>query len=162
MEDATTPVAPGGPIGTDELKKALGELHQAFDKWDQSAISKATKTTRFGFFTALLGPVAVLLLTVQILAFPDASLIAVTLIGLELAALLFALIVGFAHVGPSSDEWMRDRLRAEVLRREQYLVSARVGPYLITPDLSSVIRQRLQVIDNDITESLDLIPLQDL
>ena len=97
----------------------------------------------------------------RILAFPHTSAIAITLIGLELAALLFALIVGFAHFGPSPDAWIRDRLRAEVLRRERYLISARVGPYLTTPDPTGVIRQRLQAIDNDITEPLDLIPLQD-
>ena len=94
-----TPGAPGGPASADELTKALEELQQAFTKWDGIAIHRASKTTRFSFFTALLGPVAVLLLTVQILAFPHTSAIAITLIGLELAALLFALIVGFAHFG---------------------------------------------------------------
>ena len=143
------------------MQIALEELQQAFNKWDGIAVDKASKTTRFSFFTALLGPVAVLLLTVQILAFPHTSAIAITLIGLELAALLFALIVGFAHFGPSPDAWIRDRLRAEVLRRERHLISARVGPYLTTPDPTGVIRQRLQALDNDITEPLDLIPLQD-
>src|SRR5262249_32524320 len=159
-EGPSTLRAPGGSASADELTKALEELQYAFHKWDQIAVRKARKTTRFGFFTALLGPVAVLLLTVQILAFPYTDPIAITLIGLELAALLVALIVGFVRIGPSSDEWIRDRLRAEVLRRERHLVCARVGPYLITPDPTGVIRQRLQVIDNDITEPLDLIPLQ--
>jgi hypothetical protein len=159
-EGAPTPRAPGGSANADGLTKALDELQQAFTKWDEIAVRKARKTTRFGFFTALLGPVAVLLLTVQILMFPHTSPIAVTLIGLELAALLFALIVGFAHFSPSPDAWIHDRLRAEVLRRERHLVAARVGPYLTTPDLASAIRYRLQVIDNDITEPLGLIPLQ--
>jgi hypothetical protein len=48
-----------------------------------------------------------------------------------------------------------------VLRREKYLVLARVGPYLTTPDPASMIRQRLQVIDTDITDPLELSLPQD-
>jgi hypothetical protein len=113
-EGTPTPRVPSAPARASELTKAFEELQQAFTKWDEIAVRKASKTTRFGFFTALLGPVAVLLLTVQILAFPHTSAIAVMLIGLELAALLFALIVGFAHFGLSPDAWIRDRLRAMV------------------------------------------------
>lgn len=81
-------------------------IQEAYKKWGGLALLHQKKQKRFGFSTTLLGPVAVLLLTVQILAFPHASPVALTLIAAELASLMIVLSVGFINIG-SPDEWMR-------------------------------------------------------
>lgn len=138
----------------------MQRIRTAFEKWDAVALRDQRRQKRFGFFTALLGPVAVLLLTVQILAFPHAGPVALTLIGLELASLMIVLSFGFFDIG-SPDDWMRCRLRAEVLRRERFLVLARVGPYLAESDPSNAIKRRLVMIDSDDNEPEDLLTLHD-
>lgn len=145
------------PSGADA---GMQRIQQAFDKWDQIALRDQRRQKRFGFFTALLGPVAVLLLTVQILAFPHAGPIALTLIALELLSLMIVLSFGFFNIG-SPDEWMRCRLRAEVLRRERFLVLARVGPYLAESDPAHAIKRRLVMIDSEDIEPEELVPLHD-
>jgi hypothetical protein len=146
---STTP-----PAANDELRP----IEEAYEKWDGLALLHQKKQKRFGFFTTLLGPVAVLLLTVQILAFPHASPVALTLIAAELASLMIVLSFGFINIG-SPDEWMRYRLRAEVLRREKFLVKARVGPYLAESDTANAIKRRLVIIED--FEPASLIPLTD-
>lgn len=136
----------------------LRPIEEAYEKWDGLALLHQKKQKRFGFFTALLGPVAVLLLTVQILAFPHASPVALTLIAAELASLMIVLSFGFINIG-SPDEWMRYRIRAEVLRREKFLIKARVGPYLTETNTANAIKRRL-VITEDV-EPASLIPLID-
>jgi hypothetical protein len=136
------------------------ELQTAFSKWDAEAVSLQRRQKRFAFCTALLGPVAVLLLTVQVLAFPHGGPMALTLISAEMAALCIALVFGFFQIG-NPDIWMHCRLRAEILRREYFLVLARVGPYLDTKDASAKIKQRLVLIDNVNTDPVQSIPLED-
>lgn len=84
----------------------------------------------FAVFVAGLGPLAVLLLGVQVVVFPHGGSAAIALIGGELAALVAALALAFLGVGRSHVLWLRDRLRAELLRRELFLLRMRVGPYL--------------------------------
>ena len=143
--------APTGLSWETEFKKLEG----AFDKWDADAVQLQRRHKRFGFCAALLGPVAVLLLTVQVLAFPHGGGIAITLIFVEMAALCVVLVFGFFQIG-NPDTWMHCRLRAELLRRERFLVFARVGPYLETPDPAHRIKQRLASIDN---VNIDPVPL---
>jgi hypothetical protein len=138
----------------------MKKIQEAFEKWDRIALDNQRRQKRFGFATALLGPVAVLLLTVQILAFPHSGPVALTLIALELASLMIVLSFGFFNIG-APDHWMRCRLRAEVLRREKFLVLARVGPYLTEADPTNAIRRRLVTIDNEDTEPEGLVPLHD-
>ena len=150
----------GAASSTPTVEAGLQQIQTAFEKWDRIALKNQRRQKRFGFFTALLGPVAVLLLTVQILAFPQAGPVALTLIALELASLMVVLLFGFFNIG-SPDEWMRCRLRAEVLRRERFLVLARVGPYLTETDPTNAIKRRLIVIDSETTEPDELVPLHD-
>ena len=145
------------PSWEPEMKR----LEEAFEKWDGEAIRLQRRQKRFGFSTALLGPVAVLLLTVQVLAFPHSGPMALFLISAEMAALCVALVFGFFQIG-HPDTWMRCRLRAEVLRRERFLILARVGPYLATPDPAYKIRQRLVIIDDENTDPVQLVPLEDV
>jgi hypothetical protein len=100
----------------------------------------------------------VLLLTVQILAFPHAGPVALLLIAAELAALMIVLAFGFFNIG-SPNKWMRYRLRAEVFRREKFLVMARIGPYLMEPDLATAIEARLVIVED--TEPESLLPLHE-
>ncbi|HSB12023.1 MAG TPA: hypothetical protein VLM38_21230 [Blastocatellia bacterium] len=151
---------PGAASSTPAADAGLRQIQQAFEKWDAIALRDQRRQKRFGFFTALLGPVAVLLLTVQILAFPHAGPVALTLIALELASLIIVLSFGFFNIG-SPDEWMRSRLRAEVLRRERFLVLARVGPYLAEDDPANAIKRRLVIIDNKDTDPDGLVALHD-
>jgi hypothetical protein len=139
----------------------MKRLQEAFEKWDAEAIRLQRRQKRFGFSTALLGPVAVLLLTVQVLAFPHGGPVALILIAAEMAALCIALVFGFFQIG-HPDTWMRCRLRAEALRREKFLILARIGPYLDAPDPTHKIRQRLVTIDNANTDPLRLVPLEDV
>jgi hypothetical protein len=138
----------------------IGRIQEAFDKWDRIALENQRRQKRFGFFTAILSPVATLLLTVQILAFPHPGPLALTLIALELLSLMIVLLFGFFNIG-APDHWMRCRLRAEVLRRERFLVMARVGPYLTEDDPTNAIRRRLVIIDNEDTEPEGLLRLED-
>jgi hypothetical protein len=152
-------ISPSAPPST-ALDGELQAIDIAYEKWNQKALKHQKRQRRFGFFTAFLGPVAVLLLTVQILAFPQAGPVSVTLIAAELAALGIALIFGFFNMG-TPNTWMSYRLRAEMLRREKFLVLGRVGPYLSQVDPANVIERRLVRIDNDKTPPVELIPLQE-
>jgi hypothetical protein len=146
----------------DQVSAGLEDIQRAFDKWDQDARFHQKRQNRFGFFTALLGPVAVLLLTVQVLVFsgPSYRPVSVALIALELLALVIALSFGFFNIG-SPNTWMRHRLRAEILRREKFLVLARVGPYLQGAAPGKAIERRLVLIDNATTDPVGLIALQE-
>jgi len=153
MSETATPLVPSRES---EMKR----LQEAFVKWDEEANRLQRKQKRFGFFTALLGPVAVLLLTVQVLVFPHGGTQALILIFAEMTALGIALVFGFFQI-EFPDTWMRCRLRAEVLRRERFLVIARVGPYLETLDPAYKIKQRLAMIDSVNRDPVELVPLQE-
>jgi hypothetical protein len=115
----------------------MRRIEEAFDRWDRLALFHQKRRKRFGFFVALLSPLAVVLLTVSILAVPPASVPARILIAVEWIGLAGALALGFLESRWSPNTWMRERLRAEVLRREKYLLLARVGPYLMEQGLMS-------------------------
>ncbi len=111
---------------------------------------------------AIVEPLAVVPLIFQIVLTRDGGGWAIFFIVVELLVLTGLLIVAFADIGPSQDEWMRSRVRTEVLRRERFLVLARVGPYLRTPDPSAMVDERLRYIGDDVTEPDALILLEDI
>src|SRR5262245_55443705 len=149
----------GAAGSTSNLDALTRPIQEAFDKWDALALRHQQRQKRFGFFTALLGPVAVLLLTVQILAFSHPGPVALILIGAELVSLMIALAFGFFNIG-SPNVWMRHRLRAEVLRREKFLLLARVGPYLTEVEPSTALKRRLVIIDNEQKDPALLLRLE--
>jgi len=109
----------------------IARLASAATEHNRAAEQNRRRTTTFAVFTAALGPLAVLLLTVQALAFPHGGPIGVALILGELALLTGALALAFLRIGhPSHAAWIDERLRAELLKREKFLLEARVGPYL--------------------------------
>ncbi|MEO0108821.1 MAG: hypothetical protein ABIK62_06590 [candidate division WOR-3 bacterium] len=150
------------PQGLNDISGLHSWLKAAFDKWDQAAMKKQGKTLEFGALSAFLIPAAVLFLTVQILFFDHCPqrIIALPLIVIELAILVTAIMILFAELGPRTRGWVHDRVRAEVLRREIFLLGARVGSYLRGPDfptLLSVVRRRLTEIDKAGSRPVNLI-----
>lgn len=122
-----------------------------FKKWDEAALRKQKKAIQFATLSSVLIPFAVLLMTIQVLAFPSASIMAIILISFELGALLFSLLILVCRLAPGAGEWAHERLRAEVLRREGFLLLARIGPYLrkTSPaELKLTVNQRLAQIDS--------------
>ena len=71
-----------------------------------------------------------------------------------------ALIISFCQIGRSHLNWIENRVRTEVLRREQFLLHARVGPYLTEHVLSKAVQRRLALIKSR-QDPMGLIPLQD-
>lgn len=141
----------------------LGRIEAALKRWDDQAGRFQLRFLTFAMFTTALGPVAVLLLATQVLAFPHGGAVAVSLIALELATLMFALAILVLRIGRSHDLWIAARLRAEVLRRETHLFLARVGPYLnLAPGaLGARVDQRLLVIDNELRDPVSLLAMEE-
>jgi hypothetical protein len=123
----------------------------------------------FAVAAAFVGPAAVALLATQVVRFEGESqtrtgqVIAVSLVLAESGLLLVALLFGFLEFGGPHTEWIHHRLRAELLRREEFLLCARVGPYLGEGDASlrDRVRERLVSIDSEINNPLDLIAMKD-
>lgn len=152
---------PAPQLTMDALRE---RIRDAFKKWDEAALKKQKKAIQFARLSALLIPFAVLLLTIQILAFPSPGILAIILIAVELSALLCALLILICRLGPRAGDWAHERLRAEVLRREEFLLLARVGPYLkksTLAELESALNFRLAHIDNPIKPPDLLLPLRD-
>jgi len=148
--------------------KSISELRDrikvARDKWDEIAMKEQTSVLRFGKYNAVLIPIAVLLLTVQILAFSANLPIAIFLIALELIILSISIFVLFAEIGPNPKGWAEARMRAEIFRREDFLLLTRVGPYLereTIHDLEAVVNVQLRKIDTPDSDPMDYIRLQD-
>lgn len=140
-------------------------IRTAFNKLDTSAIEKQKRTVEFGKYNAILVPIAVLLLTVQILAFSEYSFrpIAILLISIELLILFTTLFILFTDIPPRSHEWANDRMRAEVLRREEFLLITQVGPYLTQSriqELNNAVNIRLAQINTPTVNPAGLIRLQ--
>jgi len=144
---------PGGASAKDPLDK----IREARRRWDALAEHGSRRRWRVGYVVAVLGPLAALVLATQVLMVGESSRWAVVLILAELLAVLAALAIGIFGLGHSA-EWIRDRLRAEILRREEFLLRARLGPYFQADDrakLQAAVDQRLAEIDNTASRPLD-------
>jgi hypothetical protein len=139
------------------------QLGQARDKWDRTAIQHQRLRAHFGLMTVLLGPASVLLLAVQICWFADRVSVGSALILAEVVALAATLVVGALPTAASHEQWIRARLRAELIRREQFLLLARVGPYLHVEDAAvpTAVERRLRELDGDELDPMELVPLED-
>jgi hypothetical protein len=108
------------------------------------------------------------LLVTQVLAVGNATIgipyrVGVFLILTELLLLAVALWISFLGMGRSHKDWMRERLRTEILRREEFLLLARVGPYLGVSAslLASRVRERLLLIESDVRDPLEMLSMAD-
>jgi hypothetical protein len=141
----------------------LRRILRTFKKYDRLAIAGQRVVQKFGVIYALLIPIAVLVLVLQITIFPSGGALAMALIILELLVLAAALVFLVCRVAPNSSIWACNRTRAEVLRREAFLVLGRLGPYLqCTTDsaLKTEVHRRLEEIDNEVTDPDSFLPLR--
>ena len=148
----------------DNISDLIKRIRKAHKKWDVIAGQEQKSVLRFGQYNAVLIPIAVLLLTIQILAFPQNSPIAIFLIALELIILSLSIFLLFAEIGPNPKGWAEARMRAEIFRREEFLLITRVGPYLnkkTISDLEAEVNVRLIKIDTPDTDPMDYVRLQD-
>ncbi|MEA3400534.1 MAG: hypothetical protein U9R79_04745 [Armatimonadota bacterium] len=148
-----------------EARRALeAQVEERLRHWDERAEEAQVRSRRWESVRALLPPAAALLLSVQILVFPQRSAVSIVLIGAELAVLFVALLLGYARQTPPAEKWIDARMRAEVLRREQFLVTAMVGPYLqcTTEDqLATTVQTRLDSIGDPARDPMEFVELSD-
>ena len=137
-------------------------LHAAHEQWDQRAIDTESRVLHVGYVLAVLAPLAVLLLAIQTVFFTACAQRAVAcgLIAAELLILAVALCSLFANLLPSSHEWAGCRLRAELLRREEFLLLVRLGPYLEAATgarLTAAVQARQAQLVNEAVPPADLL-----
>jgi len=144
-----------------EEYEGVTEFHALQWKYIGRAVEAQGNYFRDGIVVAILPPLALFLLSFQILAEGKGAW-AVGLIAAEVFCLSLLLIMTWTKLEPTT-EWVSNRLRSEILRREQYLVLAGVGPYLGKPavEVSRVAARRRAEIESANREGLvALIPLQ--
>jgi len=147
--------------GTDTAPADLpSRIEEALTRRDRIALQNKGRRLTFAVTAAALGPLAVLLLEAHVV-FPPKY--ADAFISAELVALTFALAISFLRLDQSHYTWLAERLRTELLRREKFLLFARVGPYLDTPQSTIALRveQRLATIDDDISDAFALLGMAD-
>jgi len=154
--DTTQDPAPDSGVYTIE------SIEAAAAQWDRSSSDLQRKTVRFAIAATTLAPVAVVLLGIQVIVVHKSQPYAGMLIGLELALLALVLAMGYTGFGPDPREWAGARIRAEVLRREKFLLRVRLGPYLGLQEVSGEIRRRLLAVNMEETDPTDLLPLVDM
>jgi hypothetical protein len=144
------------------MEALIREIEEAHRRRDDSAVHLQQKWLRFGLVAAVLGPIAVGLLALQVLVRPEGGPLARWLISAEVLVLFVAVMWGFLRIGEGRVGWVDERLRAELLRREFFLLSAGVGPYLgiDTSAATVLIKQRLATLDSDLEEPLPLLALK--
>ena len=116
-----------------------------------------------GILASILPPLALFLLSLQLLALPAGGNWAVGLILSEVFCLSALLYLAFMNREPTS-EWIENRIRTELLRREQYLFVAGVGPYLGKDDSESAqeaLRRRGQIEAADSRTLAALVSMQE-
>lgn len=151
---------------TDESAASAGiqpthSIAEAEAKWDATAKAQQHKTVRFTMAVTWLAPAAVILLGFQLILFPEDKIVGGCLIGLEFLLLLVVLFLGFAGADPDPKEWARSRIRAELLRREKFLLMAGLGPYLGLEDPAGEVQRRLRTIEMEERDPVKLLPLSD-
>ena len=139
------------------------DLHDA--QWVYIAPAVRAQGSYFakGILSATLPPLAVIIASCQLLAWPGGGTWAIGLIMAEGSCLLLLIYLALTASEPTA-EWIENRVRAELLRREQYLVLTGVGPYLSLDagEAEAEAARRLSEIEAAETRALvDLIPLKD-
>jgi hypothetical protein len=128
---------------------------------DAEAAKYQRRTLTFAVFTVILSPLAVILLAVQAIVFPEGGRIAVSLIAAELIILVCALSMAFMRIGRAHKHWIEERMRAELLRRESFLLEMRIGPYLGTVEPTEhEIERRLDTLGTAETDPVDCLELE--
>lgn len=109
---------PGVMVVTPQMRRAIGNpAHQQ------------ERLRARGVRLAVLPLLAIVMLSIQTIFLSEGGPLAVGFAAAECALLLFMLLVVWAGRGPTLS-WVSSRLRAELFRRENYMLLAQIGPYL--------------------------------
>jgi hypothetical protein len=139
----------------EQILPELGRLTERLEVWTARASSHQSDYLARGHQLIVLSQLAVLLLSLQLVLKPAASCGFLLILG-EFACLALVLRAILLTTGPTK-EWVRARVRAELLRREQFLAVSGVGPYLTAEDLEGRVRLRLHELESE--EPMHLLAL---
>jgi hypothetical protein len=138
-------------------------LHEAQWTYVGRAVEAQGNYFAIAIATAILPPMALFLLSIQLLALPAGGSWAIGLILSEVLCLGVLVYFALTNREPTS-EWIENRLRTELLRREQYLFLAGVGPYLAKGDSEAAqeaLKRRGQIEGADARTLVELVPMQE-
>jgi hypothetical protein len=145
-----------GASRPEQILPELGHLTERLEIWTARASSHQSDYLALGRQLIVLSQLAVLFLTLQLVLQHEVDACGIILIVGELGCLALVLRAVVLTAGPTK-EWVRARVRAELLRREQFLAVSGVGPYLTAEDLAERVRLRLHELESD--EPMHLIAL---
>ncbi len=112
-----------------EEYEGVDALHLAQGRHHRHAVDAQGSYFANGILAALLPPLALVMLSLQLLLFREGGAWAGGLILGEILCLGLFVHFAWTHPEPTA-EWIENRVRTELLRREQYLAVVGVGPYL--------------------------------
>jgi hypothetical protein len=139
----------------------VSTLHDAQIRYASAASQSQGEYFSDGLLASVLAPLALLLLSLQLLMHPHGGVWAVGLIVSEILCLALLSYIALTRGAPTRN-WITNRLRAELLRREQYLSVAGIGPYLSTRDVEAeCLKRRGQIEAADGGALSGLIAMQD-
>lgn len=151
-------------IPPDTRKPETFEGVQVIDNGQKHVLPKAPdyqgRFRAVGITVALAPPLALLCLSLQTLLLPQGGPLGAGLVLAEALFLLWLIWQVWKSPNPTQ-QWLEARIRAELIRREQYLCLAAVGPYLhpgsSPADLAT--RRLEEFINCDKCNLVQLIPL---
>lgn len=132
-------IAAHASVGT--VTNPEGLLESAYARLNAEALAHQWRRGLVAGVAALAGPMAIGILSLHFLWFHDVR----PLLMVEFSIVLAAFLVEIFGLGRHHEQWVRKRLRAEAIRREQFLLLTRVGPYLHASSdlLDHLVRTRL-------------------
>jgi len=153
------------PAGVKKIEQYSGgqTLHEAQWTYIGRAVEAQGSYFASGILAAILPPLALFLLSFQLLALPKGGSWAIGLILSEMSCLVALIYLALTNREPTA-EWIANRVRTELFRREQYLFLAGVGPYLLERPLEAAeeaMRRRGQIEGADAHTLVGLVPMQD-
>jgi hypothetical protein len=138
-------------------------LHEAQWTYIGRAVEAQGNYFAGGILMAVLPPLALFLLSFQLVALPTGGNLAVGLILGEISCLITLVYFALTRREPTQ-EWIENRIRSELFRREQYLFLAGVGPYLLekaSEAKEEALRRRGQIEGADAHTLVGLVPMQE-
>lgn len=111
--------------------------------------------------SAILPALALFLLSFQLLAVQSGEW-AIGMILSEISCLMILVYLALSNPEPTAD-WIENRIKAELFRREQYLLVAGVGPYLSEEPgaVEETLRRRGHIESADAHTMLDLVRMRE-
>jgi len=132
----------------------LTRIVKAREDQDDDAEKLRLKALVFGAVRAVLIPLAILILAVQVPLLRQGGPVAFVAMWLEVAALICLLLSRFLNLRPDwHEKWVDAFVRVALLRREERLFVARVGPYQ-TGNVQLTVETRLEEIKRSGSEAL--------